>query len=273
MKSIDSGVKKSIDSGVKKYVDSNSTVNVYRQVTCASCGALCKTQFETTKGKYVEPPQPYVPACKCCVKVGVVRSSSDRNLVRIYRRVVEFYRRVLNIVFTPELLKHSCEPITSGNLSNPFLVLESIPVKLVNYFVMNFRSDNTGMHQLGRCDCRVAIRKTTKEETRRWVKGITISRALSYEALGGVIAHELMHAYMWLVRSGGSTVEEEEAIANMASIAYLQHEAVRIRLKSTIQNVEKRESYQHRLYVCEWRIKKAQECQVKTKALNSIWLA
>lgn len=221
---------------------------------CTSCG----TAYTSKKQVIVST---LAPACQRCEATGIIRSNRDEKLLDVYCRVVEFYRNVMNIIFSPELLSN----VVSKSSWTPYSVIDAIPVEVVGYHSMNFGGPARKLHQLGRCECRAAVMRSSKKEVNRWVHRIVVSRGLTYEALGGVIAHELMHAYIWLMKSENKkSLMEDETSCDMASTMYLHREAKLLSVKISTDNSESQALFRQRLIVCQWRIQKAEECQNET---------
>ena len=142
-------------------------------------------------------------------------------------------------------------------------VQEAIKIHVVEpcYFEMNRTSAYNiyGMHQLARCDCRLLVQDLANQELCRWIQGIYIIGGLAFEAVGGILAHELMHGYMWLKKAQGETQEFDEAVCNLVALKFLKKEASL--LERAVNCGDGRWQVRHRLNVCLYRIKKLRELE------------
>lgn len=236
-----------------------------------------------------------IPTCLACRRSGRVDMfNSEASLYAIFRRVIAFYRTVLKIELLPLLMQAARESRLVGRNTNLRLlrlseaavagmdgltrdqtVQEAIDIELVDlqFFEANSGVSNAScgdLQQLARSDCRSAIRQSTQTELGRWVDKIYVIRGLAFEALGGIIAHELMHVYMWLKRSEGSTQDFDEALCNMAAMEFLRTEASL--LEKARERGDARWQVSHRESVCRYRMAKLHELQSKPAYLTELQL-
>lgn len=230
--------------------------------------------------------------CITCRRSGTVdTTTSSATLYAILRRVIAFYRTVLNLELLPlfhkaaiahRLFSRNSHTARLASLSEAAITAmdgptrdrtlqEALAIELVDLSFFEANADRCSdscslmatcgdMQQLARCECRSAIRTSTQAELGRWTEKIFVVSGLAFEAFGGILAHEFMHAYMWLSRAEGATREFDEAVCNLAAMKFLETEASLI--AKARERGDRRREVEQRQVVCKFRIGKLRELQL-----------
>lgn len=180
--------------------------------------------------------------CQTCKSMGLVSNESD--VINILEDILTMYK-IFSINFTPNLFLDyfwcNGKSIPAASELTP---LKMIQIHLVDFqhFTHNDKSHATE-YQYGRCECRGAIvRHPTTDggvhvEDRRWVDCVQIVRGLPRVMFGSLLAHELLHAYLWLHGFGTIDAFVEEGLCNCMSAFYLRRVLARTKKFYSMPNV------------------------------------
>lgn len=284
----DQATRQIYDARLLKRVDQGfEIINDYPEMhLCLSCGSV----IPYFQNSLLNPP--VMKMCTGCLKSGYIDLTNSQDALKaIFLRVIEFFRVDLHIDILPSLvsmveaLRYSDETRSFSWLSNENIltlqgskrdkaVQESIPVHIVKE---SFFTEDITVHdelqQLSRCECRVVMTPSVSEDSRRWIEGIFVLENLAFEAVGGLLARELMYGYMWLRNFGRSDPYFDVAVCDLVSQNFLLKEASF--LEKAIQCGDLRWQIRHRLQVCYHRVHslyKLQKNVLYKNQLNKIQL-
>eukprot|EP00923_Selenidium_pygospionis_P060375 GHVN01106237.1.p1 GENE.GHVN01106237.1~~GHVN01106237.1.p1 ORF type:complete len:553 (+),score=18.12 GHVN01106237.1:141-1799(+) len=184
--------------------------------------------------------------CGVCVSLGQVGTS--KRATKVFHRILKMYNR-LGLIFTSKMFRDfewglgEIGDRTQGGpckISKHNMTAEArIEISLVNFQVFDMNLDRQGdshgekraEYQYGRCDCRGALvtyrnQGASEKADKRWIQCIQIVRNLPGPLFASLLAHELLHAFMWLSYFPPMSTEVEEGLCNMMSSVYLLERAM-----------------------------------------------
>eukprot|EP00918_Siedleckia_nematoides_P049314 GHVU01108158.1.p1 GENE.GHVU01108158.1~~GHVU01108158.1.p1 ORF type:complete len:494 (+),score=34.77 GHVU01108158.1:336-1817(+) len=163
-----------------------------------------------------------VPLCERCTGIGVV--TTEQEALLILRNALSLFTS-LGLYFPSNCFKDYFYvkklPVPAEDLLTPE---QCVPIILVEFahFEPNFRHQ-ASEYQYGRCECRGAVvdPSTSPASDRRWQEGIMLVKGLPRPLFGSLLAHELLHAYMWVHGFPRMDSRLEEGLCNCMGAAFL----------------------------------------------------